>query len=155
MDSKAVVQVAEQRKKVEIYTDGACSGNPGPGGWAAILTYEGHEKEISGGETQTTNQRMELKAVEQALHHLKEPCDVVLHSDSAYVVNCFKQKWYVGWQKNGWKNSKGDPVQNRDLWELLLAEVERHTVHFEKVKGHAGVEMNERCDELARAAVPR
>lgn len=144
-----------KRKQVEIYTDGACSGNPGPGGWAAVLTYEGHEKEISGGETKTTNQRMELKAVYEALRGLKEPCDVVLHSDSAYVINCFKQKWYVGWRKNGWKNSKGDPVQNRDLWELLLSEVERHHVTFEKVKGHAGVEMNERCDELARAAVPR
>ena len=147
--------VQAKRKQVEIYTDGACSGNPGPGGWAAVLTYEGHQKEISGGEANTTNQRMELKAVYESLKGLKEPCNVVLHSDSAYVINCFKQKWYVGWRKNGWKNSKGDPVQNRDLWELLLSEVERHDVAFEKVKGHAGVEMNERCDELARAAVPK
>ncbi len=142
-------------KRVVVYTDGACSGNPGPGGWGAILQYNGHKKEISGGERKTTNQRMEIMAVAQALKALKEPCDVVVHSDSAYVINCFKQKWYVNWRKNGWKNSKGDPVQNRDLWEDLLAEVDRHRVTFEKVKGHAGVELNERCDELAREAVPR
>lgn len=147
--------MADTLKHVDIYTDGACSGNPGPGGWAAVLTYGTTEKEISGGEKQTTNQRMEMMAVYQALHHLKEPCSVVIYSDSAYVVNCFKQKWYVSWRKNGWKNSKGDAVQNRDLWEMLLGEVERHQVKFDKVKGHAGVEMNERCDELARAAVPK
>lgn len=145
----------EHNKQVVVYTDGACSGNPGPGGWGAILQYNGHKKEISGGERKTTNQRMEIMAVAQALKALKEPCDVVVHSDSAYVINCFKQKWYVNWRKNGWKNSKGEPVQNRDLWEDLLAEVERHSVAFEKVKGHAGVELNERCDELARQAVPR
>lgn len=144
-----------EKKQVVVYTDGACSGNPGPGGWGAILLYNGHEKEISGGEKKTTNQRMEIMAVAQALKVLKEPCDVVVHSDSAYVINCFKQRWYVNWRKNGWKNSKGDPVQNRDLWEDLLGEVERHRVTFEKVKGHAGVELNERCDELAREAVPR
>lgn len=147
--------MADTLKHVDVYTDGACSGNPGPGGWAAVLTYGTTEKEISGGEKQTTNQRMEMMAVYQALHHLKEPCSVVIYSDSAYVVNCFKQKWYVSWRKNGWKNSKGDAVQNRDLWEMLLGEVERHQVKFDKVKGHAGVEMNERCDELARAAVPK
>lgn len=147
--------MADTLKHVDIYTDGACSGNPGPGGWAAVLTYGTTEKEISGGEKQTTNQRMEMMAVYQALHHLKEACSVVIYSDSAYVVNCFKQKWYVSWRKNGWKNSKGDAVQNRDLWEMLLGEVERHQVKFDKVKGHAGVEMNERCDELARAAVPK
>ena len=155
MDTEVMKSVDARRKQVEIYTDGACSGNPGPGGWAAVLIYEGHSKEISGGEKQTTNQRMELTAAYEALRQLKEPCDVTLHSDSAYVINCFKQKWYVGWRKKGWMNSKGDPVQNRDLWELLLAQVERHQVNFEKVKGHAGVLMNERCDELARAAVPR
>ncbi|MCL6452005.1 MAG: ribonuclease HI [Alicyclobacillus sp.] len=140
---------------VEIYTDGACSGNPGPGGWAAVLVYGNQQREISGGAVNTTNQRMELTAVCEALKQLKRPCRVVLYSDSAYVVNCFRQKWYVSWRKNGWKNSKGDPVQNRDLWEALLAQVERHQVTFAKVKGHAGVAMNERCDELARAAVPR
>lgn len=142
-------------KEIVVYTDGACSGNPGPGGWAAILQYQGKTREISGGEQQTTNQRMELQAVASALACLKESCSVVVHSDSAYVINCFKQKWYLSWQKNGWKNAKGEPVSNRDLWEKLLAETERHSVRFEKVKGHAGVTLNERCDELARGAVPR
>lgn len=142
-------------ESVSVYTDGACSGNPGPGGWAAVLQYGGHVKEVSGGEWDTTNQRMEIKAVTEALRCLKRPCEVVIRSDSAYVINCFQQRWYVGWRKNGWKNSKGEPVQNRDLWEQLLSEVERHHVTFEKVKGHAGVELNERCDELARQAVPR
>lgn len=142
-------------ESVVIYTDGACSGNPGPGGWAAVLQYGEHVKEVSGGEQHTTNQRMEVRAVTEALRCLKHPCSVVVHSDSAYVINCFRQKWYTGWQRNGWKNSKGDPVQNRDLWEQLLAEVARHEVQFEKVKGHAGVAWNERCDELARQAVPK
>lgn len=141
-------------KNIEIYTDGACSGNPGPGGWAAVVTYGNHVKEISGGELHTTNQRMEMMAVYQALHCLKEACNVTVYSDSAYVINCFTQKWYVNWQKNGWRNSKGEPVQNRDLWEQLLIEVARHHVTFAKVKGHAGVELNERCDALARGAVP-
>jgi ribonuclease HI len=140
---------------VTIYTDGACSGNPGPGGWGAILTYQGKSKEISGGEPLTTNQRMEITAVYEALKQLKRPCRVTVYSDSAYVINCFQQKWYVSWRKNGWKNSKGEPVQNRDLWEALLAEVDKHQVRFEKVKGHAGVELNERCDELARRAIPK
>jgi ribonuclease HI len=143
------------QKSVVIYTDGACSGNPGPGGWAAVLIYRDMTKEISGGESHTTNQRMELQAVCEALECLKEACEVRLHSDSAYVVNCITQRWYVSWRKNGWRNSKGDPVQNQDLWERLLAAMSRHQVHFEKVKGHAGVALNERCDELARQAVPR
>lgn len=142
-------------KQIVIYTDGACSKNPGPGGWAAVLKYGEHIKEISGGESQTTNQRMEIMAVAKALETLTEPCDVEIYSDSAYVVNCFKQKWYVNWCKNGWRNSKGDPVQNRDLWEALLAAMDGHKVVFKKVKGHAGVAWNERCDELARAAIPR
>lgn len=142
-------------KDVIVYTDGACSKNPGPGGWAAVMKYGEHIKELSGGEKQTTNQRMEITAVVEALRALKEPCDVVVHSDSAYVVNCFKQKWYVNWRKNGWRNSKGDPVQNRDLWEALLEEMEKHQVEMKKVKGHAGVAWNERCDELARNAIPR
>lgn len=142
-------------KRITIYTDGACSGNPGPGGWAAILQYEGNVKEIAGGEKATTNQRMELAAVKEALASLNQKCDVTVYSDSAYVINCFKQRWYASWQKNGWRNSKGDPVQNRDLWEALLEQVARHTVRFEKVKGHAGVDLNERCDELARNAVPK
>jgi len=142
-------------KKVLIYTDGACSGNPGPGGWAAILCYGSVHKEISGGEKHTTNQRMELQSVAEALSALRAPCEVTLFSDSAYVVNCFLNRWYVSWRRNGWKNSKGDAVQNRDLWERVLNEVDRHKVSFEKVKGHAGVHLNERCDELARAAVPK
>lgn len=153
-ETKGCVPMTSQ-KEVIVYTDGACSGNPGPGGWAAILMYNGHMKELSGGESHTTNQRMEIMAVLEALRGLKEPCKVIVHSDSAYVINCFKQKWYVSWQKNGWRNSKGDPVQNRDLWEPLLVEVGRHNVLFEKVKGHAGVEFNERCDVLARQAVPK
>ncbi|SIT03010.1 ribonuclease HI [Alicyclobacillus vulcanalis] len=140
---------------VILYTDGACSGNPGPGGWAAILQWNGRVKELSGGERETTNQRMELKAVIEGLKALKRPCDVIVHSDSAYVVNCFQQRWYVNWRRNGWVNSKGEPVQNRDLWEQLLEAIDGHRVRFEKVKGHAGVAMNERCDELARRAIPR
>lgn len=143
------------RKRVDIYTDGACSGNPGPGGWAAVLIHGEHVKEISGGERDTTNQRMELRALLEALRCLKLSCDVTIYSDSAYLVNCFRQRWYETWRRNGWRNSKGDPVQNRDLWEALLAEAERHRLRFEKVKGHAGVRWNERCDELARAAIPR
>lgn len=148
-------QIEAISKSVVVYTDGACSGNPGPGGWGAVLICNGNTKELSGGEAHTTNQRMEILAAVEALRALKEPCDVTIHSDSAYVINCFQQKWYVSWRKNGWKNSKGAPVQNRDLWEFLLAEVERHQVRFEKVKGHAGVTLNERCDELARMAVPK
>jgi ribonuclease HI len=155
VEGDEVIFEGTSQKHIEVYTDGACSGNPGPGGWAAILQYEGKFKEISGGEKATTNQRMELAAVMEALASLNQPCDVTVFSDSAYVINCFKQKWYVSWRKNGWKNAKGAPVQNRDLWESLLSQVERHTVRFEKVKGHAGVDLNERCDELARNAVPR
>ncbi|MCL6592882.1 MAG: ribonuclease HI [Alicyclobacillus sp.] len=140
---------------VVIYTDGACSGNPWAGGWAAVLQYRGKTKEISGGERHTTNQRMELTAACEALGLLQRPCRVILYSDSAYLVNCFKQHWYVNWQRNGWKNSKGEPVQNRDLWERLLTMTARHDVTFAKVKGHAGHALNERCDQLARAAVPR
>lgn len=147
--------MGEQQKEIVVYTDGACSKNPGPGGWAAVLKFGEHVKEISGGAPQTTNQRMEIQSVAEALKTLKEPCQVTIHSDSAYVVNCFKQKWYVNWQKNGWRNSKGDAVQNRDLWEMLLEAMKPHRVAFKKVKGHAGVAWNERCDELARAAIPR
>ncbi|EPZ42965.1 ribonuclease HI [Alicyclobacillus acidoterrestris] len=145
----------EASKQVIIYTDGACSKNPGPGGWAAVLKYGEHIKEVSGGEPHTTNQRMEIMAVIGALRVLKQPCDVVVYSDSAYVINCFQQKWYVNWQRNGWRNSKGETVQNRDLWEELLSVMAPHKVQWKKVKGHAGVAWNERCDELARAAIPR
>jgi ribonuclease HI len=135
-------------KEVTIYTDGACSGNPGPGGWAAILIHGERTKEISGGEMQTTNNRMELMAVIQALKILKQTCRVKVCSDSAYIVNCFREKWYVKWEHSGFK-------KNEDLWKQLLSLYRRHKVEFVKVKGHSNVELNNRCDELARAAVPR
>ncbi len=134
---------------VDIYTDGACSGNPGPGGWGAILMYGEHRKELSGGEKQTTNNRMELMAVICALKALKKPCKVNLYSDSAYVVNAFNQNWIIGWQRNGWKNSAKVPVANIDLWQELLSLTNTHVVRFIKVKGHADNEFNNRCDELA------
>jgi ribonuclease HI len=142
-------------KEVIIYTDGACSKNPGPGGWGAVLIYGEKIKEISGGEATTTNQRMELQAVIEALKQLKMPCKAKVHSDSAYIINCFKQRWYVNWERNGWVNSKKEPVSNRDLWEELLRLYRTHDVEWVKVKGHAGVQWNERCDELARGAVPK
>jgi ribonuclease HI len=141
--------------EVIVYTDGACSYNPGPGGWAAILLYGQHRKEISGGERETTNNRMELTAVIRALEALKKPCRVRVHSDSAYIVNCFKQKWHVKWEKNGWVTASKKPVENKDLWQRLLELMKRHQVEFIKVKGHSDVELNNRCDELARAAVPK
>jgi ribonuclease HI len=145
----------QMEKEVIVYTDGACSGNPGPGGWGAVLMFGEHLKEISGGEKVTTNQRMELMAVIEALKLLKYPCKVKVHSDSAYLINCFKSRWYVNWEKNGWVNSKKEPVANRDLWEELLRLYRMHQIEWVKVKGHAGVRWNERCDELARAAVPK
>lgn len=135
--------------KVTIYTDGACSGNPGPGGWGAILSASGVSREISGGEAHTTNNRMELMAVIKSLELLTRPCDVDLYSDSAYVVNAFNQHWIEGWQKRGWVNSAKDPVANKDLWEQLIKLTEVHKVEFIKVKGHADNEFNNRCDELA------
>lgn len=142
-------------KKIVIYTDGACSGNPGPGGYGAVLRYGRHEKEISGGELGTTNQRMELQAAISALGQLKEPCQVMLHSDSAYLVNAFKECWFDKWQRNGWKNSKKEEVANRDLWEQLIELARNHQITWVKVKGHADDELNNRCDQLARAAIPR
>ena len=138
-------------KEVTIYTDGACSGNPGPGGWGAVLLYGTPpvEREMSGHETETTNNRMELTAAAEALEALREPCHVRLHSDSAYLVNAFRDRWVVGWQKRGWKKADKKPVLNRDLWERLVAQDARHEVEWIKVKGHAGVELNERVDRLA------
>lgn len=141
-------------KEVTIYTDGACSGNPGPGGWGAILLYGKHEKELSGGSKETTNNRMELTAAIEALKKLKEPCVVHLYSDSAYLVNGMNERWYLNWQRNGWLNGKKQPVENRDLWQDLLREVKRHNVSFYKVKGHSDNDLNNRCDELARKAIP-
>ncbi|WP_289140978.1 ribonuclease HI [uncultured Brevibacillus sp.] len=142
-------------REVQIYTDGACSGNPGPGGWGAVLMYGQHIKEMSGAEPNTTNNRMELQAAISALSSLKEACKVTLYSDSAYLVNCFKQGWYKGWLKNGWKNSKGQPVENQDLWKELLRLMDIHQVEYVKVKGHADNKWNNRCDELATGAIKK
>lgn len=137
--------------EVTIYTDGACSGNPGPGGWAAILMAGGAKKELSGGESDTTNNRMELMAVIEGLRALKRPCKVEIYSDSAYVVNAFSQNWIDKWVRNGWKNSAKAEVANSDLWKELIKLTSVHTVKFNKVKGHADNEFNNRCDELAVA----
>ena len=138
-------------KTVTIYTDGACSGNPGPGGWGAILEWQGHEKELSGGEASTTNNRMELTAVLTALTLLKEPCTVELYSDSKYVVDAIEKGWLYGWQKKGWIKADKKPVLNVDLWQQLLPLLARHDVRLHWVKGHAENEKNNRYDQLAVA----
>ncbi|MCL2859260.1 MAG: ribonuclease HI [Oscillospiraceae bacterium] len=140
-------------KKVVIYTDGACSGNPGPGGWGAVLMYENAKKEVSGGSKETTNNIMEITAVVESLKLLKYPCEVEVYSDSAYVVNTFEKNWLEKWKKNGWKNSKKEDVKNKELWEKLDSLCQIHKVSFIKVKGHADNELNNRCDELARGAI--
>ena len=140
-------------KKVDIYTDGACSGNPGAGGWGVVLLYNGHRKEMSGYIGNTTNNRMEIFSVIQGLTQLKEPCEVRIFSDSAYVVNAFQEGWVTGWQKNDWKNAQKEPVKNKDLWNDLLIRMSKHKVTFVKVKGHSDNEYNNRCDALARAAI--
>ena len=139
-------------KTVLVYTDGACSGNPGPGGWAALLVYQGHERELTGSEPETTNNRMELTAAIEGLRALNEPCDVALYSDSQYLVKAFQDRWIESWVRKGWKNSKREPVSNRDLWEALVREVARHQVEWLWVEGHSGDAFNERCDMLAVAA---
>ncbi len=135
--------------KVAIWTDGACSGNPGPGGWGAVLTYDGHEKDLCGGEQLTTNNRMELTAAIMALEALKRPCEIDLHTDSQYVKGGVTG-WINGWKRNGWQTAVKKPVKNVDLWQLLDEATKRHQVTWHWVKGHAGNEMNERADELAR-----
>ena len=140
-------------KQVIIYTDGACSGNPGPGGWGAILMFKDKKLEISGYEAQTTNNRMELMAPIQALSRLKEPCAVDVYSDSAYVVNAFEKRWLDSWQCRKWLKSDKKPVENRDLWEALLALTATHRVAWHKVKGHADNPYNNRCDELATGEI--
>ncbi len=140
-------------KEVSIYTDGACSGNPGPGGWGTVLIYEGAEKELSGNEPRTTNQRMELQAAIQALTALKFPCKVKLYSDSAYLINAFRQNWIGNWQRNGWLNSQNKPVENQDLWSILIQLNQVHQIDWIKVKGHQDNVYNNRCDELARTAI--
>jgi len=136
-------------KKVVLYTDGACSGNPGPGGYCAILIYGSIEKEICGGERNTTNNKMEMLAVIKGLEALKEPCEVEIYSDSAYVVNAIEKGWIFSWQKNGWKKADKKPVKNIELWEKLLFLMQKHKVSFNKVKGHANDEYNNRCDRIA------
>lgn len=142
-------------KTVYIFTDGACSGNPGPGGWGAVLRYNTAEKELSGGEKDTTNNRMELTACIEALRILKEPCRVELTTDSQYVVNGITKGWAESWRRNGWKKSDKKPALNSDLWSELLDLCERHEVSFNWIKGHAGHEENERCDRLAVDAYQR
>ena len=139
-------------KTVTLYTDGACSGNPGPGGWGAILEFQGNEKELSGGERETTNNRMELTAVIAGLSALKEPCIVELYSDSKYVIDGLSKGWAVSWRKNGWRKADKKPALNPDLWEKLLNLVEIHQLHYHWVKGHADNPKNNRCDQLAVAA---
>ena len=141
----------DDMKRVEIFTDGACSGNPGPGGYGVILRYGGREKELSGGERETTNNRMELMAAITGLEALKERCRVTLYSDSKYLIDALKLGWAAKWRANGWMRNKKDAALNPDLWERLLAQTERHEVELVWVKGHAGHPENERCDRLAVA----
>ena len=140
-------------KEVVIYTDGACSGNPGPGGYGAVIIFNRHKKEISGGEKQTTNNRMEMMGAIAALEALKEPCTVKLYSDSRYVVDAIDKGWVIKWQANGWRRNKRDPALNVDLWLRMLAALDKHEAKFLWLKGHSGHPENERCDSLARAAI--
>lgn len=141
-------------KEMTIYTDGACSGNPGPGGWGAVMLYKEQRREIRGSAENTTNQRMELQAVIEALKNLKVNDWIVnVYSDSAYVVNAFHQNWLSNWEKNGWKNSRKEAVANQDLWKELLSLSQKNELRMHKVKGHSGDELNDRCDELARQAI--
>lgn len=140
-------------KEIDIYADGACSGNPGPGGWGVVLIYQENKKELSGYQPETTNNRMELFAAIQGLSALKESCVVNLYSDSSYLVNAFEKHWIEKWQRNGWKTSTKSPVENQDLWKLLLIHVRKHQVRFIKVKGHSDNQYNNRCDEMAVAAI--
>ncbi|MDR2646763.1 MAG: ribonuclease HI [Oscillospiraceae bacterium] len=142
-------------KKIELFCDGACSGNPGPGGWGCVLRYNGHEKELSGGEAQTTNNRMELTALLEGLRALKEPCKVIVTTDSRYVADGISKGWAVRWQQNGWRKADKSPALNPELWEALLAEIAKHSVTLHWVRGHNGHPENERCDALARARIPK
>ena len=137
-------------KHIDIYTDGSCRSNPGPGGWGAILVYKGIEKELSGGEAQTTNNRMELTAVIKSLQALKEECEITLTSDSKYVLDALTNGWAESWRSKGWKKADRSPALNPDLWEILLEEIKRHKITYVWVKGHAGHPYNERCDKMAQ-----
>ena len=139
-------------KEVILYTDGACSGNPGPGGWGALLIWNGTEKELSGGEPNTTNNRMEMTAIIEGLRALKETCHIKVHSDSALIINAFNQHWITNWQKRGWKKSNKKPVENQDLWKEMLRVMSPHKVDWIKVKGHSTNELNNRVDRIAVAA---
>lgn len=141
--------MSNELKNVELYSDGACSGNPGPGGWGAILRFNNTEKELSGGEKQTTNNRMELMGVISGLESLKETCRVSVFTDSQYIANAFLKNWLTSWQKNGWKTAAKKPVKNRELWERLVVQADRHELSWHWIKGHAGHPENERCDKLA------
>lgn len=143
------------KPEVIIFTDGACSGNPGPGGWGALLQWNGQEKELSGGAPDTTNNRMEMRAVIEALKALKRPCIVKIHSDSALIINTFKQNWINSWIKRGWKKANKKPVENQDLWQEMLTAMQPHDVEWIKVKGHSGNVRNERVDTLAVEASKR
>ena len=140
---------------VIIYTDGACSGNPGPGGWGAILMFKDIKKEISGGSNETTNNIMEITAVLESLKQLKRPCNVEIYSDSAYVVNAFNNGWIYNWVKNNWKTSGKEPVKNKTLWQELYDLTKIHNIKFIKVKGHSDNQFNNRCDELARGEIKK
>lgn len=145
----------EERKKVIIYTDGACSGNPGPGGYAAVLIYNNMEKEVTGGIKSTTNNRMELSAVVKGLEMLKYPCDVELYSDSAYIIDSINKGWVYAWKLKNWKKSDNQQVKNVDLWEKILKYMDIHNISFNKVKGHSNVDYNNRCDKLAREEIKK
>jgi ribonuclease HI len=149
------MQTDKARKEIQIFSDGACSGNPGPGGWGAILRYKEIEKELSGGEPETTNNRMELMGVIAALESLKEPCRVKVFTDSQYIAKAFTENWLANWQKNGWKTAGKKAVKNRELWERLLAQSAIHKLEWQWIRGHAGHPENERCDQLAVAARDR
>ncbi len=149
------MQIDKARKEIQIFSDGACSGNPGPGGWGAILRYKDVEKELSGGESETTNNRMELMGVIAALESLKEPCQVKVFTDSQYIAKAFTENWLANWQKNGWKTAGKKAVKNRELWERLLAQAVIHNLEWQWIRGHAGHPENERCDQLAVAARDR
>ena len=147
--------MSNPKQVVILYTDGACSGNPGPGGWGALLMWNKKEKELSGGESDTTNNRMEMRAVIEGLKALNKPCHVKIHSDSALIINTFQKGWINGWQKRGWKKADKKPVENQDLWQEMLDAMKPHNVEWVKVKGHSGHPLNDRVDALAVNAIKR